>query len=133
MDNKQTIVDNFTIEEVNIIDNKKEGPTTIYYKTAAGEKGSVMFRGNYKNGDFYGEFTEYYKDGIIKSTGEFNGPIRRGISKSYHKNGNLATISNYHESGCYDGEVKMYNNYGILASSYYYHMGTLKRFNEYVI
>ena len=54
--------------------------------------GNLIMEGNYSNGARNGEFTFYFKNGLIDCKGEYSENNRIGNWKYYYSNGNLKQI-----------------------------------------
>ena len=105
------------------------------------EDGKLMSTYSYSDqGKLDGVFVEYFSNGKIKTTGEFENNIQTGIWKSFYMNGNIETegfllegrrykqwnyyfesgrikeISNYNYEGKLDGELISFDQFGTIVS-----------------
>jgi antitoxin component YwqK of YwqJK toxin-antitoxin module len=79
--------------------------------TEAGVLHKVFY---YTDGKLNGPYTFYYPDGQVERTGTFRNDVDYGPSKRYHANGKLYMEESYNEQGVQEGEVKIYDEQGIL-------------------
>ncbi len=68
----------------------------------------------YTDGKLNGPYTFYYPGGQVMHTGTFKNDLDYGPSKRYHANGKLFMEESYNEQGIQEGEVKIYDEQGIL-------------------
>lgn len=59
------------------------------------ENGALMMEGAMANDLRNGDWTSYFPDGIVQSTGTFKDGVRVGPSKVFHENGQLWMEGNY--------------------------------------
>lgn len=73
-------------------------PAKVYYYDAEGrwvseadyyDQGALMMEGPIANNVRQGEWTSYFPDGKVQSTGIYEGGLRTGAAKIYHENGQL--------------------------------------------
>ena len=79
--------------------------------TEAGVLNKVFY---YVDGKLDGPYTFYYPDGKVMRTGTFKNDMDYGPSTRYHANGKLYMEESYNEQGVQEGEVKTYDEQGIL-------------------
>ncbi|GGG13982.1 hypothetical protein GCM10011344_13280 [Dokdonia pacifica] len=75
-----------------------------------------------KNGDYDGDFKEYYANGVLAQEMTFKNGIKQGVEKVYHPNGKLASEATF-KDGEYEGPYKTYHPSGKLKSTGTYEKG----------
>jgi antitoxin component YwqK of YwqJK toxin-antitoxin module len=122
-----------------IINNKKEGIWTMYYRN-----GTVESKGSYSNGEKKGDWHEYHDNGTLKeagaylhdkrvstwntyyddgitlyetgSYGSYNAGGKNGVWTTFHRNGALK-IGCYYNRGYMNGKYEQYRKDGSLKQS----------------
>lgn len=76
------------------IPNKEnfKGILTYYY-----EKGTVLKKEKYRDGEIFGLYQEYYPTGELKVDGSYENGMREGVWKIYHKTGKIKSKGKYRE------------------------------------
>ena len=105
-------------KRVSYVDGKREGPFKTYFKN-----GQLKSKGNW-NGDGYMTFEHYFENGQLESKGAFRDQSRDGKTEFYNENGQLKSIDN-HKNGKLDGPYETYFDNGQLKSIETYKSGIL--------
>lgn len=87
-----------------------DGPYAFYYKG-----GQLKQEGNYQNNKMEGAWMQYYPDGQLKEKVFFEDNKENGAFVEYHANGNIAAEGNYLDGDNEHGELKIYNEKGVLT------------------
>lgn len=75
--------------------------------------GTVMYRGNIRDGQYHGQGKVYYNDATLQYEGQFNEGIWEGFGKEYNRNGVLV-FEGKRVRGKLNGNGKAYYNDGTL-------------------
>ena len=86
-----------------------DGPFKSYY-----ENGQLELLGNYINNVASGEWKKYYDTGELMEVVMFANNKENGPFTEYYRNGNIKTEGNYNDGDNEHGELKMYNEDGVL-------------------
>ncbi len=81
---------------------KRDGVWEAYYKD-----GDLKSKGEYKNGEKEGVWEAYYKDGDLKSKGEYKNGEKEGVWEGYYKNKQLMRKGEY-KNGKEEGVWEQY-------------------------
>jgi len=85
-------------------DGIRIGKNIVYY-----ENTNIKIEENYNsNGRLEGEFKEYFEDGSLKKVGQYNDGNKYGLWKEFRKDGVLYELNNY-KSDLLDGEQKVFH------------------------
>jgi len=87
-----------------------EGEYQLFY-----EGGQIKQAGQYVDNEMFGDWTQYYENGNIKEIVHFKHNQEDGPFKEYHPNGKIATEGHYADGDFEQGELKIYNEEGILS------------------
>lgn len=122
------------MEESHYKDGILHGERTIFYP----ESGEVNIEERYSNGEFDGTYQYFYENGQLEFIGEYeNGIMKRDWKRfyensqlrevvqfennmengpfiEYHENGNLKAEGSYYDGDNEHGELKLYNEAGVL-------------------
>lgn len=100
--------------DTNIIETYRkglfEGPYKFYY-----EGGQLKQFGQYVNNEMAGDWLLYYENGQLKEKVRFMHNQEDGPFIEYHANGKIATEGQYADGDNEDGELKIYDEDGILS------------------
>ena len=77
-------------KKLNIINGKRNGEYTEYYPN-----GQLKITANYNNGDLNGAFSEYYPNGQLKITTDYSNGDLNGAFSEYYPNGQLKITTDY--------------------------------------
>jgi len=66
---------------------KNESKKNLVKEVRYWENGNKSMEGSYKNGKRTGQWTAWYSDGEIWSTGEYKDGLEHGLKTVYHENG----------------------------------------------
>ena len=94
----------------NWVHGKFEGEYKSFY-----ESGQLKMLANYHDNMMQGESKVYYKNGTLKEVVHFVNNEENGPFVEYHENGKLAAEGSYLEGDHEHGELKLYNDGGILV------------------
>ena len=83
-------LDDSLLFEGDYLNGERNGKGKKYYAN-----GKVKFEGEFLKGKRYGKGKEYYEDGILKFEGEYLNGERNGKGKEYDYNGNIIFEGEY--------------------------------------
>ena len=104
-------------EEINYVNNLKEGKNTKYFQ---GNK--IQTETNYLGGKKDGDHKRYFLSGQVAVEGQYVYAQRDGIWTEYYEDGQIKTQREYNK-GVKDGNWKSYNRKGELLSDITYKNG----------
>lgn len=87
-----------------------EGTYSLFYPN-----GQIKQQGQYVNNEMTGDWLQYYESGQLKEKVLFEHNAENGPFLEYHKNGKIATDGHYADGDNEEGELKIYNEEGILS------------------
>ena len=126
----QLFDENGKIVEMAIYQNDTlEGKRTMFF-----ENGKPQYIENYSKGQFAGEYAAYYENGQLKLQGKYTNGAMNGEWKGYHDNGQLKELVQF-ENNEENGPFVEYHPNGKLAAEGYYlngdnEEGELKLYDE---
>lgn len=98
------------IEEGDYKDSRKMGEWTFFYK------GNVpRLKTTFINNKASGKYIKYHENGNVKEEGEYRMGRQIGTKKDYHVNGEIKRVQSYNSVGKPHGEVKEYNDQGVVV------------------
>lgn len=87
-----------------------EGSYQLFY-----EGGQVKQSGQYTANEMSGNWSQYYENGQVKEIVHFKHNQEDGPFIEYHSNGKISTEGHYADGDNEQGELKIYNEEGILS------------------
>ena len=97
----------FAIET--IADGKFHGLYQSFYPD-----GSLNSVGNYENDEMVGVWKRYYRNGQLMEEVSFEGNLENGPFKEYYENGSIKAEGQYLDGDQEHGELRLYNEKGVL-------------------
>lgn len=86
-----------------------EGPFRAYH-----ENGNRKTEGQYVANEMVGEWRSYYDSGTLRETVTFSNNAENGPFKEYYSNGNIKAEGAYLDGDNEHGELKLYDENGVL-------------------
>ncbi len=86
------------------------GPYVSYY-----EGGQLKLEGQYHDGTMEGAWTKYYESGQVMEVVEMHDNQENGAFVEYYENGHMKAEGHYLDGDNEDGELKLYNEQGVLV------------------
>ncbi len=92
------------------------------------ENGKLTNEGQYANNEMSGNWKRWYDTGELQEEVSFEANMENGPFKEYHKNGKLKTEGVYLNGDNEQGELKIYDENGVLTQKMYCDYGVCSAF-----